>query len=507
MNPNILQSVTGFFCISSTIVTISASGSSIDSLQRWLETEPAERPALVQPFSTIPLTKEKATTARQLLLEDHFEQLEAELSGEWEDREFTHESFRMKFDYRTFGEPPEEGRSLFISMHGGGNAPKETNDQQWENQITLYQPPEGIYLSPRAPTDTWNMWFQDHIDPLFKKIIRSAVLFLDVNPNRVYCMGYSAGGDGAYQMGPRMADHWAAAAAMAGHPNASSPVSLRNIGFTVHVGAEDAAYDRNLVAVEWKNKLDSLQKDDPEGYVHEVEVHEGYGHWMELEDAVAIPWMMQFTRDPLPERIAWHLSDVPVLNFYWIGIPSSQTEWHNEIFVRRTGQQVDVESTSGIDNVTIYFNDDMMDLDKEITVSFEGRELYTGMVPRTIGTIYATVNERSDREMVFSGKLDVDLKEETVAVVMRKPQAARSDIRSVLFSRDNGEPVEISVYSPAGRLLHRRTVYSGHSIDFSPLTQPFNGCGIICVREGGTRKIFRVIGTGARIKCSFEYSK
>ena len=40
-------------------------------------------------------------------------------------------------------------------------------------------------------------------------------------------VGYSAGGDGVYQLAPRMADSWAAAAMMAGHPNGVSPLSLR----------------------------------------------------------------------------------------------------------------------------------------------------------------------------------------------------------------------------------------------------------------------------------------
>ncbi|MEM7298333.1 MAG: hypothetical protein AAF391_08720 [Bacteroidota bacterium] len=53
-------------------------------------------------------------------------------------------------------------------------------------------------------------------------------------------MGYSAGGDGVYQLAPRMADSLAAAAMMAGHPNDASPLGLRNIGFTLHMGGKDA---------------------------------------------------------------------------------------------------------------------------------------------------------------------------------------------------------------------------------------------------------------------------
>ena len=42
----------------------------------------------------------------------------------------------------------------------------------------------------------------------------TAIVFEDVDPNRVYLLGYSAGGDGVYQLAPRMADRFAAASMM-----------------------------------------------------------------------------------------------------------------------------------------------------------------------------------------------------------------------------------------------------------------------------------------------------
>ena len=44
---------------------------------------------------------------------------------------------------------------------------RRVNDQQWENQKKLYTLDEGIYLAPRAPTNTWNLWHEAHIDRLF----------------------------------------------------------------------------------------------------------------------------------------------------------------------------------------------------------------------------------------------------------------------------------------------------------------------------------------------------
>jgi predicted peptidase len=97
------------------------------------------------------------------------------------------------------------------------------NDRQYENQKRLYTLSEGIYLAPRAPTNTWNLWHEPHIDRLFTRLIEDLIVLEEVNPDRVYVLGYSAGGDGVYQIGPRMADSWAAAAMMAGIGASWSP--------------------------------------------------------------------------------------------------------------------------------------------------------------------------------------------------------------------------------------------------------------------------------------------
>jgi hypothetical protein len=59
----------------------------------------------------------------------------------------------MKFDYNIHGTAPENGRRLYLSLYGGGGTSAAVNDRQWDNQNTLYEPEEGIYLAPRAPTN------------------------------------------------------------------------------------------------------------------------------------------------------------------------------------------------------------------------------------------------------------------------------------------------------------------------------------------------------------------
>ena len=109
----------------------------------------------------------------------------------------------MRFKYRIYGEKPLDGRSLYISMHGGGGTTPEVNDQQWENQIDLYHPKEGVYVAPRSLHNVWNMWLLPYLDGFFDELIQSAVDVMGVNPDKVYITGYSAGGDGTFRMAPR----------------------------------------------------------------------------------------------------------------------------------------------------------------------------------------------------------------------------------------------------------------------------------------------------------------
>lgn len=385
-----------------------SSSAVIEQLKSYLATSPKERGDVdALSFAHVPLSKSDSEQASELLWKDHSEQIRKTRTQEIEDRKIVFDGKEMKFEFTTFGEAPENGRSLYISMHGGGNAPPRVNDRQWENQKGLYKLEEGIYLSPRAPTDTWNLWHEAHIDPMFDRLIEDLIVLENVDPNRVYIMGYSAGGDGVYQLAPRMADRLAAAAMMAGHPNETSPLGLRNLPFTLHMGGDDRAYKRNEVAAEWKEKLAKLQAGDPNGYVHWVELHEGMGHWMNRQDAAALPWMAEHTRNPLPSKIVWKQDDVVHQRFYWLAVDPGSAKARAEVTATRNGQQIAIETDDAevASTLRIRLNDQMVNLDEPVRVAINDATVFEGKVPRTIATLARTLTERGDPVSVFSAEI------------------------------------------------------------------------------------------------------
>src|SRR5439155_21348514 len=132
------------------------------------------------------------------------------------------------------------------------------------------------------------------------RLIADFVLRRDVDPNQVYIIGYSAGGDGVYQLAPRLADRFAAAGMCAGHPNEVTPEGLRNLPFFLYMGGADSDYDRNVVVREFSAKLDALQASDAEGYSHRLTVFPGLPHNMQNREAEMIPRMSALRRVPWP---------------------------------------------------------------------------------------------------------------------------------------------------------------------------------------------------------------
>ena len=242
---------------------------------------------------------------------------------------------------------------------------------------------------------------------MFDRLIEDLIVLEDVDPNRVYLMGYSAGGDGVYQLAPRFADRLAAAAMMAGHPNEASPLGLRNLPFTIHVGGKDAAYQRNRVAQDWANRLAELRLGDPDGYLHWVKIYEDKGHWMDHEDAAAIPWMAKFTRQARPKVIVWKQDDVTHERFYWLAVAPGQAKPRAEVRARLEQQRLQIQ-TADLSQLRVRFDDRLINMDQPVEIMANSQTVFQGVVPRTIQVLAQTLNERGDPDSVFSGEVIID---------------------------------------------------------------------------------------------------
>jgi hypothetical protein len=377
----------------------------VEQLKTWLA-QPRSGNIVEQKFARKSLSKIEASEAAKLLFSHKQQVIREKYGKQWEEKQLTEGKYVMKFDYRVFGEKPADGRSLYISMHGGGNTSEAVNDRQWNNQKRLYEPKEGVYLAPRSAVNDWNMWFQPHVDTLFDRIIQLAVIYMDVNPDKVYLTGYSAGGDGAYRMAPRLADRWAAASMMAGHSGDVSPLNLRNTGFSLWMGERDSAYNRNAETVRFGKLMDSLHQADTEGYIHETHIVPGKGHWMDKQDSAAIPWMAEFRRNALPQKVVWRQDDTPHESFYWLSVPLTEIQKGKQLIAEYADNTFTILKND-YKTFKAGLNDSMIDFDKPVKVIVNGKVVFNKKVIRKIEDIYNSIEKRGDSSLIFSAFITV----------------------------------------------------------------------------------------------------
>jgi poly(3-hydroxybutyrate) depolymerase len=385
----------------------SIANAQIQEFKNWVANPKGE--LAQQKFANKALSKADCDEAAFIIDSLWLKESAKELGRQWERLTIANDSIKLACACRVFGMTPKDGRSLYISMHGGGECPKEVNDEQWMNQIYLYEPFEGVYVAPRAPWNTSDLWHRKGLDELLEDVIRACVVFEGVNPNKVYLLGYSAGGDGVWRVAPRMADKWAAASMMAGHPGESSQVNLMNTPYMIWMGEHDHYYDRNILAKEKAQVMDSLAAAHPGKYIHSNNIIKGKGHWMDRVDTAAIGWMAQYRRMPYPKQVVWRQERVTREHFYWLTAPADEVEQGKTVIANIDGNTINIEQCD-YSKLTIYLNDRLDDLDKKVTIRYKGKKIARIKPSRTIAALHRSLNLRNDRSYAFPCIVDVEMK-------------------------------------------------------------------------------------------------
>ena len=190
----------------------------------------------------------------------------------------------MKYIVEVIGEPAENGLyPLYITLHGGGEADEELNNGQWLAMCNYYSDSveSGIYVAVRGMEDVWNLHFLDDSYPMYDRLIEDMIMFGNADPDRVYLLGFSAGGDGVYAIAPRMADRFAAVNMSSGHPNGVSLLNTSNLPFEIQVGIRDYYSEtalRSIRGAEFEKTLNDYKEAFGCEYPHRVLVHVPEGH-------------------------------------------------------------------------------------------------------------------------------------------------------------------------------------------------------------------------------------
>ena len=244
----------------------------------------------------------------------------------------------LRFYDKVYGKADPSGYCLFICLHGGGQGTPQMNDDQWRNIIPFENNgfKQGtIAVATRGITNTWNLHFVGESYPAITRLVENYIIFGNVDPNKVYLMGFSAGGDGTYALSERIPYLFAACSPQAGHPNGVSTINLCNLPTYLAAGEKDTSFQRNQICVDYYKKILEQNGKYCGNYIAKVEVVAGSGHSFQCwkvprnsffngankasqSNDTAFTFMYSHKRNPNPKGISCDTKTflTPLRNYY-----------------------------------------------------------------------------------------------------------------------------------------------------------------------------------------------
>jgi predicted esterase len=327
----------------------------------------------------------------------------AELKKDYDQNQVHFDKHLSPYTVRKVGKRPKNGWPLFIAMHGGGGAPQKVNDSQWEHMKIYYKDQDSVegyqYLALRAPNNVWNGFYDDYVPPLIFNLIRQFLLFGDVDPDKVFLMGYSHGGYGAFFIGPKIPDRFAAVHASAAAPTDGtiSPKNLRTTRFTFMIGEKDNAYGRRERCEKFHKEVEEIKQANPGDYPVEMEFQKGYGHGG-LPDRDKIKAMYPFTRNPAPRHVTWELTDAHVKHLFWLTVPAPQKGAGIDAKVADNTLTL---TTHGLKEFEVGLDGRLVDFTKPLRVVLDGQAREIAIRPR-FWTLCESLRERGDPNLAYT---------------------------------------------------------------------------------------------------------
>jgi predicted esterase len=328
-------------------------------------------------------------------------------AGAFEKRAVTAGKFTMPFTLDRRGTKPKAGWPVFIALHGGGGAPKEVNDDQWRIMQHYYRATDCIYVAPRAPTDAWDGFYTEYVFPLVTELLRGLCAFEEVDPDRIYLLGYSHGGYGAFTIGPKMADRFAAihADAAAPHGGHTAPENLMNTRFSCLVGEHDSAHNRLAFCKQFEEAVKKLKGERADVWPVTVEVAPGKQH-SELGDHDRPAAMASSTRTAVPRSLRWKLTDGVITEFAWLRV--SAPGGGQEVIATCKDNRVEL-TTHGVASLDLRLDQRLVDRSKPIVVIANGQTVFEGTVAPDLRVLCRTLAERGDPVLAFDSEVALQL--------------------------------------------------------------------------------------------------
>ena len=312
------------------------------------------------------------------------------------------------------GGETKKPKALLISMHGGGVGSADAR-----GAFSGYNAPAKklgwLAIFPQALEATEYGWTDSGTEEWVLGLVEAALRTWDIPSDRVFFAGHSMGGFGAWVLGAHHADRLAAAAPSAGAP---TPVynyqkeiidlqtgvipNLRNLPMVVFQSRDDPQVPPEVN--QFAAKSVSEARDKWGGYVDfEYWEVDGAGHGSPPGGNIAhLEKVAKWKRNPVPAKLLWQ----PVLSWkhrwYWLYWPRPRLGEVLVVTVTAESNSIHLESKNSPTGLQIFLPQELVDSKNEITVLFNGKEVWKGRAEPTLGSLLLSAVYGDEQMLVDS---------------------------------------------------------------------------------------------------------
>ena len=253
----------------------------------------------------------------------------------------------------------------------------------------------------------------DEIAAIFDAFYRDVLLRLRVDPNRIYAAGQQQTGFWSLYLAQARPDRYAGTVGLA-PPNAAdlAPSASGHQSLPTWVG--QGARDPKCKAEDTRRFVDGLKQ---YGAPHHYEELENAAHDEQVWNLMptGLKWLVkQGPRDPYPKRVARALRTTAVPWCYWIRVDGLSGGGSGYVGASPTGTvrgsidgQAVTLTSEGVAAVTVAFSPEMLDLDKPVSITWNGEVVHDGPVARDIRTALSIAVEKADWVGAFDGAVSL----------------------------------------------------------------------------------------------------
>jgi pimeloyl-ACP methyl ester carboxylesterase len=320
---------------------------------------------------------------------------------------------------------------IIVSLHGTnqGGIPNAGSSQIAAWLRCAAAKAKCVLLSPTTVKHTWNTR-AGHAYVL--TALREVMEQLNIDPDRIYLDGMSMGAGGTFRLAEHYPDRWAAIAPRCNVPDIRQKKdksfitmlaeNFRGVPLYWVVGAKDQKISIELA------RAAKLEIEAAKGELVYHEYPEGGHDWSLEKDDDVLEWYGKHVRQPYPEEIVYKSYEKIFGRAWWIEVTKRnepqpiimvhldmngqeserRSEYRPPLLVRakRKGNAIDV-TCEEVKELRVWLDDAIVDLDKPVTITVNGKKLHDGVVKRSVDTLIEEARRRHDPSMTFSAYVDV----------------------------------------------------------------------------------------------------